>query len=174
METAPPPPTSIHASQFAILAFVLLATWFFFGGKNSTLKERDMLDSAFNGGKAAASAGDLSDSGRDFVAAMQQAVSHFAQYQPQHKNPAGPCILYEGNWGFPLSRLEHATPSGSGSAICRRSRVGRVGKGIRKMLECSRVRWELQDGSRRTARAEGELIPSSRTAGSDGQAQDES
>lgn len=101
MDSTPPPPTSIHASQFAILAFVLLVTWYFFGGKNPTLTERDMLDNAFNGGKAAVSAGgDLGDSGRDFVAAMQQAVSCFTQFQLQYTSPPTlvACALGDGTF----------------------------------------------------------------------------
>jgi hypothetical protein len=78
-----------------ILLVVLLATWYFFGGsKNPTLKERDMLDAAFNG-KAAASGGDLGDSGRDFVAAMQQAVSSFVLSSPSYTFPGRPRSLYQ-------------------------------------------------------------------------------
>jgi hypothetical protein len=62
--------------SLAILAAVLLATWYFFGGRKPQ-SERAQMDKAFGNGNATKTnaAVDLGSTGRDFVAAMAQAVS---------------------------------------------------------------------------------------------------
>lgn len=63
--------------SLAIIAAVLFATWYFFGG-GPRYDERAMIDKAFpakNGGTSTPLV-EGGDTGRDFVAAMKQAVSH--------------------------------------------------------------------------------------------------
>lgn len=62
--------------SLALLAFVLLGTWWLFSGKPVGKSERELIDAALRGdGKDDAVAGGGGGDARDFVAAMQNAVS---------------------------------------------------------------------------------------------------